>query len=133
MNKRRTFLGYLTSTALVPLIPARAGAARRLPATDAEPVIRVLQEILPDNPATKRLGALALRQYDDDFASRGLPSRLTEPFNNSSPPTADQLRTHLQALRDADFAAGNTVTLDGWILARSEAEALAASTLYREG
>lgn len=133
MNKRRTFLGYLTSTALVPLIPARAGTARRHKATYAEPVIRVLRKILPDNPATRRLGALALRQYGDSFDSAGLPARLIDPFVPSSPPTADRLRAHLRALRDADFAAGNTVTLDGWILARSEAEALAVSALDREG
>lgn len=132
MNKRRTFLGYLTSTALVPLIPARAGAARRVPAPEAAPVIRILLEILPDNPAARRLGALARRHYGDKPGAGGLPARLAASFTKSSPPTTDQLRARLQTLRDADFAAGDTVTLDGWILARSEAEALALSALYRE-
>ena len=131
MKKRRTILGYLTSTALAMLIPIRTPAARRFNVTEADHVIRILQEILPDNAATRRLGALALQQCGAGLEVFSV--RLIAPFENTPPPTIDQLCAYLQTLRDADFANGDTVTLDGWILARSEAGAMAVAAMHREG
>jgi hypothetical protein len=132
MNKRRKFLGYLTSIALLPFLPARTSAAPRLSGADNSPLIRILQELMPDNPATRALGTTALQHYKSAFVSEILPGRLFGSLTETPSPTAHQLRAHLQSLRDADFAAGATVALDGWILARSEAEAFAVVALHRK-
>lgn len=132
MNKRRKFLSYLTSIALLPFLPARTSVAQRISGTDNSPLIRILQELVPDNPATRALGTTALRHYKSTFVSETLPGRLFGSLMETPSPTAHQLRAHLQSLRHADFAAGDTVTLDGWILARSEAEAVALVALHRK-
>lgn len=132
MNKRRTFLGYLSSTALLPLLAAPTAATPGLTGTEDLSVIRVLQEIMPDNAATRRLGVAALRKFKTTDISDLAPGRLSDSLAKMKLPTADQVRRHLQVLRDADFAAGKTMTVDGWILARSEAEAIALVALHRE-
>lgn len=99
--------------------------------TEGDHVIRILQEMLPDNAATRRLGALALQQYGAGLEVFSV--RLIAPFIDTPPPTVEQLWVYLQTLRDADFANGDTVTLDGWILARSEAGAMAVTAMHREG
>lgn len=131
MNKRRTFLGYLTSTALLPLLPVRAAAAPRLPDGADTALIGMLQEIVPDNAATHRLGTTARRKFGDAYVAEIIPGRLFASLMETPTQTPDALRANLQSLRDADFAAGDTVTLKGWILARSEAEAIALVSLHR--
>ena len=132
MNKRRKFLSYLTSITLLPFLPARASAALRLSGADNTSLIRILQKLVPDNPATRTLGTTALRQYKSTFVSEIIPVRLFGSLTETPLPTAHQLRAHLQSLRHADFAAGDTVALDGWVLARSEAEVLALVALHRK-
>lgn len=131
MNKRRKFLGYLASTALLPFLATRARSAPLLSDADHSASIRILLDTVPDNPATRRLGAVALRRYRTADIAHTLPGRLFGPLDTASAPTADRVRSRLQALRETDFAAGDTVTLDGWILARSEADAMAVVALYR--
>lgn len=59
--------------------------------------------------------------------------RLLGPVRTKWPATRNQLRDHLAALRQDDFEHGNVVTVAGWILARSEADAIALVSLYRAG
>ena len=132
MNKRRKFLGYLTTGVLLPFLPVRVAAAQRRFGRKNDRLIRILAELIPDNPAMRRMGRTALRQSGGADVSPARADRLFGSPSQTAAPTADRLRTHLQSLRDADFAARDTVTLDGWILARSEAEAIALVALYRE-
>ena len=133
MNKRRRFLACLTTTALLPLLPVRRPIAA--PQTDPEnaELIRILLELLPDNPASYRLGVKALRHYRHIGNAGDFPDRLLGSAARTPVRTADQMRRHLRSLCDADFATGDTVTLDGWIMARSEAEAIALVCRYRPG
>ncbi|MFT5489440.1 MAG: hypothetical protein ACI9JL_003875 [Paracoccaceae bacterium] len=131
MNKRRRFLGYLTTGVLLPFLPVRVTAAPRQSDRKNDRLIRILAELVPDNPAIHDLGHTALRQSGGADVYPALADRLFGTLNQATTPTADRLRTHLQSLRDADFAAGDTVTVDGWILARSEAEAIALVALHR--
>ena len=131
MNIRRTFLGHLASAALMPFLPAQTSAAPRLSRVEDLNLIPILRKFIPNNSATHRLAAAALRQYksspDGSVATLG---KLFAEMTKTSPPTTYQVRAHLQSLRDADFATGNTVNLDGWILARSEVEAITLVALH---
>lgn len=131
MNKRRRFLGYLTTGVLLPFLPVRVAASPRLSDRKNDRLIRILAELVPDNPAMRDLGRTALRQSGGADISPTLADSLFGTLNQATTLTADQLRTHLQSLRNADFAAGDTVTVGGWILARSEAEAFALVALHR--
>jgi hypothetical protein len=131
MNKRRKFLGYLTSIALVPYLPARRAAATHLTGTEDTDPIPFLLELVPDNPTSQRLGAKAIQYLSRPDGPVITPGKLLGALAETPSSTVHQLRLHLQSLRNADFAAGDTITLDGWILARSEAEAIALVTLHR--
>lgn len=132
MKKRRKFLGYLTTGILIPFLPVRVAAAQNRFGPRTDRLIRILAELIPDDPAMRRMGRTALRQSGGAGVSPVLADRLFGSLDQAATPTANQVRTHLQSLRNADFAAGDTMTLDGWVLARSEAEAIALAALYRE-
>lgn len=117
--------------ALMPVLAVRATAAPRWHDPKNDRLIRILEELLPDDTAMRGLGRTALRQSGGADIYPALADRLFESLNQTATPTANQLRIHLQSLRDADFAVGDTVTVDGWILARSEAEAIALVALRR--
>jgi hypothetical protein len=133
MNKRRKFLGYLTFAALLPFLPARRTAASHLAGGAHPSAIRILLDLLPDNPATHYLGARAIQHFRRTEPAGIVAENLLDTLTATPTPTTHQLRFHLRSLCDEDFAAGDTVTLDGWIMARSEAEAIALVTLYRTG
>jgi len=133
MNKRRRFLACLTTTVLLPLLPVRRPTAAPLPDPEDAGLIRILLELVPDNPASRRLGVKALRHYRHAGNGEDFPDRLLWSAARTAVRTTDQMRRHLRSSCDADFAAGDTVALDGWIMARSEAEAIALVSLYMTG
>lgn len=79
-------------------------------AAAAAPLVRAYLARVPDAP--DRLRALAARLAAGP-AARG----------------AEELRAWLAAARRDDFAAGDVLVLEGWVLARSEAELLALAAL----
>lgn len=131
MNRRRKILGLLIIGILSPFLPVRGAVASRSDVRKIDELIRVLAELLPDNPAMHRLCRTARQHYGSVDASSAAANRLFGDLRSEETPTTEQLRTHLQSLRDADFAAGDTLTVDGWMLARSEAEAIALVAAHR--
>jgi hypothetical protein len=134
MNKRRKFLGLLTSAVVLPHLPV--SATSRLSGLSAPPArtdisVGLLLELIPDNPAARRLGRAAIDQLGSDRFPEDAATRLVKDMRGNASLTLEQLRDHLETLRQTDFENGSTVTVNGWILARSEADALAIATFYR--
>ena len=57
---------------------------------------------------------------------------LFEPLRKQRLISKKAFQNHLDTLRQKDFSEGKTVSAAGWILARSEAEAIAIVTAYRQ-
>jgi hypothetical protein len=92
-----------------------------------------LLDMVPDGPATRRVGraALALGRLPGDM--EGIAVRLgTQPFFRAAL-ASDCPTTRRQLVQDQcaqDFAAGRTVTVDGWVLSETEAGLCAARALH---
>lgn len=132
-NKRRKFLGFLTAAVAAPYLPAGAAPVRRAPLSGPDKhLIHLLLQIVPDNPAARQLGyALTDRPpTEPDLHQRF--ARLFGELPRNAQISADDFRWHLENMRQADFAGGDTVTADGWILARSEADAIALAAAHRD-
>jgi hypothetical protein len=82
-----------------------------------------LYALLPDIREAARLGQLVL-VHDRDAAAAGeaLVATLDAEANGDS----ESMRDAFFERRRADFAALDTVVVDGWVLARAEAEICAA-------
>ncbi len=76
--------------------------------------------------AARAVGARYLAHYPGERQAGLLREAL---FANGLPTDPAALRRHIAALCRRDFAAGETVVVDGWILARSEARACALVSL----
>jgi hypothetical protein len=132
MNQRRKFLGFLTLAVIAPRLTAHATqvAFQPLPRTDGR--VRLLLDLIPDNPATRRLGRAAA----DLSTQSGFPDtaveRLFGDVQQDKSLSAERFRHHLAELRQAEFETGDTVSVKGWILARSEADATALAAIYRD-
>jgi hypothetical protein len=131
MKKRRKFLGYLTTCVMMPFLPVRVATATGLHGQPNAPLIRILAELIPDNPAMRHIGQAALRYSGSVDAPLADAKRLLGDLDQAEIHSPDQLRSQLQFLSAADFFSGDTVTLNGWILARSEAEAIALLAVHR--
>ena len=134
MNKRRKFLGLLTSAVVLPHLPVSAASwhsrTSEAPVAEDVSVVRLL-ELIPDNPAVRRLGRAVLDLPGPDQSPEARAARLFDGVGGNASLTVEQFRDHLEVLRQTDFENGRTVTVQGWILARSEADALAVATFYR--
>lgn len=131
-NKRRLFLGLLSAATTIPLLPIRATPVPPESKSDIDALfLRHLLDIVPDNPSSRRIG----RTLIDQSASINDPStafeRLFAGWDRHGNISVDSLRHYLDAARRREFAAGDTVTVAGWILAQSEADAIAIATAYR--
>ena len=136
MNKRRKFLGLLTSAVVLPHLPVNAASQHSPPSgpSVAEDIsLGRLLELIPDNPATRRLGRAVLDLPGPDRFPEAAATRLFEGVSGNASLTLEQLRDHLKILRLTEFEDGRMVTVQGWILAHSEADALAVATFYRAG
>jgi hypothetical protein len=74
-----------------------------------------------------RLGRIYLKEHPAEQDAALLRSRLPRGCDNSSSNSFDC--DAFANRRAADFAAGDTVLLDGWVFARSEARLLALTAL----
>jgi hypothetical protein len=133
MNKRRKFLGFLTFAAVLPYLPARAAPVARPGIPQNDNLTRLLLELVPDNPAARRLGRAILDDLPSPGTTAAMSEQLFSGIGNTQSVTPDMLRHYLEDCRRADFAAGDTITSAGWILCRSEANALALVAAYRAG
>lgn len=133
MNKRRTFLGFLTSSLAIPYLPARALSPPPPAAARNVALIDLLLDVVPDNAAARRLGRKILGDIPAAGSLDMTAERLFAGLRPGQTVSPEELRRHLDDRRRTDFAAGHTVTADGWILARCEADAIAIATAYRIG
>lgn len=63
------------------------------------------------------------------LADRAGPRRRWSDLAAASPHDLATLRQTIKAMKAADLAVGDIVVVDGWVLARTEAEILALATL----
>jgi hypothetical protein len=120
---RRTFLQLAAATAAFGPLPARAR-----PAPDATPAIGLAQ--IFERPASAIvIGRRYLDRYPDDHASLALASELLRASRGEPARAHLDLRARIRR----DFERGDSVLLDGWILARSECRACAAVALSAAG
>lgn len=75
------------------------------------------------------IGHLYLAQEPAERNASDLLRQLPEIAAQAGPGTPAGIRTALAARRQADFVGGDTVLLDGWIIARSEARLCALAAL----
>ncbi len=121
MISRRYFLGGAVGLGSLAVLPAGAATRPR----DA------WLAAIGDSPAVRSVGAACLRcgvvEADRQVLLRSLMTALATLAPQEADPAA--IRAALGALRRSDFAAGEVVNVDGWILARSEARAYAFAAL----
>jgi hypothetical protein len=114
------WLGYASGVSLIPRrVPARALRA------SPDELAATLRSLVYDRAAARRLGQLYIHQVPVEDDPRIL-ARLTAASLGAQQADVIALdRTSLRHRLDArvrgDFASGNTVQLDGWVLSRTEA------------
>ncbi|UEM22355.1 hypothetical protein JL100_006305 [Skermanella mucosa] len=124
MNRRELLAtATATATAAAVLLCGSPGPARAA----ALPEARRLLALLRSPAAARRIG----RAYLETAADEADPAKLVTLIvgDGADGGTADgDLLRHVAERQRADFAAGRTVKLDGWVLSRTEARlyALAA-------
>jgi hypothetical protein len=102
---------------------------------------------LGSDSSDSRFGASFAMLFSDPQGAREIGRRYLalfpeaadlQDFKNSLLPedegnSPDRIRARLAELRRSDFAAGRTIVLDGWILARSEVQACALLAVLPRG
>ena len=121
MNRRKS-LAALTLGTLVIGCPAAARVHARPAATGASRGIEIARMLVTDIERASLVGRSYLRAHPERnrrevlLADAGL-ARL-EAHGGDGP---SSLRSSLAARREQEFLLGDTVMVDGWLLARSEA------------
>jgi hypothetical protein len=108
MLSRRFLLRIVAAIAAAAVLPAARAHAARAAALGA---------ILPHGDEAARVGRAYLR----------LAPAMASPDHLAA---ARELPAHLAALQRDDFLRGRTVRLEGWILARTEAQLCALTALH---
>jgi hypothetical protein len=122
---RRAILAALA--AAVAAVSTRAGWASHGPAIEAfEP-----GRLLSDLEGARAIGTRYLQQSPDEARPEILARCLFPGTAGAAcgPAALDRLRQALDEQRRRDFTAGDTVLIDGWILARTEARLCALASL----
>jgi hypothetical protein len=120
--RRRAMMSLVP--ALVPW-PFAASAASRASRR------QLVEALLPNITAARKVGERYLAQTPEERCTL----RLTEALFGGAlhhPPAADalpHLRRIIEARRHQDFTRGDTVILDGWLLARTEARLCALAAM----
>lgn len=98
----------------------------------ADPLVATLRSLVSDPAGARCIGQIYLRQAAAESDPSHLASLILSSLNLTS---QDSLRLRRAALSKlfgaavrADFAAGRTLALDGWILSRTEARVCALWT-----
>ncbi len=116
---RRSFVkkaSLLCGASLFATAAPRSLAALR----EAGAATDVFGQLFASQASAARISRVYLDQISNAKASA---ASLGVDVATLDPPHADALRNYLRQRITADFAAGNTVTLDGWVLARTEVDA----------
>lgn len=114
-RRRLLTLGGAAPLLLAPLSSVTAATPTRHPAADRDPTGWC--RLVPDADAARLIGRRLLEQA----AVPPLPAALLQDSGLDPSWPADRLLAALRERRAMDFAAGRTVELDGWLLARCEA------------
>lgn len=125
---RRRLLSWCAALALVPGAAGVAAGAMPEPAPDdlSSHMRDLLGEIFGDRAAAQALGEAYLRRYPTRPESAEVMKDL---LADHSPRDAAALGRLVTERRVRDFREGRTVVLDGWVLARSEAQLCALTVL----
>ena len=91
----------------------------------------LLREWLPTSyPAARALGDIYLQRHPDETAPRLISALFGEvSWERAQQNPVDDLVRRMRAACARDYASGDMVLLDGWLLARSEARLLALSAI----
>lgn len=86
---------------------------------------RVVRSLFRDTEGARLLGRLYLRDHPDESDA----SALLNLLNVAAPLDATALRHRIAEQRMADFRSGHLISIEGWLLARTEARACALAAL----
>ena len=110
-----------------------AGAAEASESDDA----RILLGLLDDRPAAALLGSSWLKQTNGELSPpAAIVDRLTQGLRQqgwTGRTDNEELRRRLSAAVQQDFRTGAVVTIDGWQIARTQAELCALAYLASVG
>lgn len=106
-------------------IPMGLSGARLLPIDAGKPALPI-SELFADAAPVRFIGTLYLRQQPDEADGRRLCQAL---FAGPLPRTAAAIARSIAARRARDLKTANLVTVDGWLLARCEAQLCALVAL----
>lgn len=120
---RRTFVSAATFAALMAFLPA---PLRPRPAVAARTPIGWLWS---NRSSARLVGARYLAQAPEDRELAWLLVRLLGDPDTICTRAPEALRCDLARKRESEFARGDTVILDGWILSRTEARLCALVAL----
>ena len=125
--KRRFFL---ISLAISPIFFWRTTRWLRVSAEAGDletPTVKYcLSNVLTDESGARLIGMAYLSAYPDEGDRILILKDLLGPTKLRGP---DDLRRRIAKRREQDFIEGQVVVLDGWILAKSEARAVALAVL----
>jgi hypothetical protein len=126
---RRTLLGLLAASAAFPALPQQAHA-------DTADVTETLLSIIDDRRSAATLGQIWIRADHPHASPAGVVSRLTATLQaqgwSGSKDTAELRQRFNEAVR-ADYNNGETVAVEGWQIARTQAELCALAYFATQG
>lgn len=120
-GRRRILKAAAAFAAVVVLGPRTLSTALGLAGADPDQGT-LLRQLVPHRSSAARLGRLYLATAPQEAD----PSRLAALILEGSPSVSPR---SLASRFSADFAAGRTVRLDGWVMSRSEARLCALAAL----
>jgi hypothetical protein len=130
MHRRGFVIGFASlAAALLVNLPIRAGALLQ-----AEPdALRRLAATFHHPGSAAAIGRTYLRQYPGEAEAQRLASEITSDLDclGCRVPSADEasLRAAVRERVRRDFAEGVVVSVDGWVLSRTEARLCAIAAL----
>lgn len=124
---RRAFLGALSSLMLVPFVDIPMAGLQLPGGDDGEGRLAERLAALVDPESARVVGHAYLRAHSDRLAPgellRSLRSRLPpDPLRGSRDRSLFAFEHEVGRAVREDFANGNTVQVNGWVLARTEVE-----------
>lgn len=113
--KRRTFL-YLTTTGAVATLAPFFKSCRATPATHTALNTPQFLATICDTQTIRKIGT----EYRATAANENRESQLTDLLTSGLDQTKDESSQLAEKIK-ADFAAGRTITLNGWVISVTEA------------
>ena len=128
MNKsvsRRTFIAAAGLSSLTACTQKPESST----SNSAEHIERLLLQ-LSKQEFTSALGELVVKQNEQAFDSQNPEQIFKQSFDVSANQNDDAFKTKVQEEISNDFAAGQLINIDGWILSKKEATLYALVYLY---